>query len=526
MAPTPPGWLLRASTYLLDALTLVAALFTSYVVVGGIWTGEVTLLTEAHPAFPLGLLGVVILLIGGLEGLQISVSNLQKKDLTELREEYPGAVALHETFKNNDEVMKNFFGGRQFLIVALVFLASRLTTFPGMQSFPLTDVQFPALLSPWFQFLFLDLGLLGALFVLWLGNLTAQFVAADHPVEFLDIPGMYPLFTLCLWVDRVRLPRPANWLSAYFNDRIAADPSGTNDPGTSSLFQRLPVSPAERWRRELESESGFALTNITHEWRLYEDRIEHAYTSTYLIEREGIGTVVDDHFQVPKHVRLGPRDSFRWTASVVGTERSPPEDDRGGGLRDRIRRLLGSDTGVRETDGEADGPPDDPELTFDKRERTTFHGSVPYDNYVLGFTNRSGHFEPGVKVQVEVEAELVASPTELTSSQFLVDHPCAELELRIDYEGDFDAVDRPRVRIYNPVHEKVPNSESSEVVDLEVRSRPDGGRFSVYSEDYPRDRSRYEVVWNVDSDGRSQSADASTVLDHILDGGGSSERVS
>ena len=219
---TRPLTVVAAKIRLLWALSLFC--FVSYFVLGGILAGHATL-SAAHPFITLGLLAVLITILAVVEGLHLCVGRLGLKDLGALRDQYPRAYKLHQWI-NTASGTNRFLAGRQLVVIVVVFFVARITSFSTMQTWPLTSVIMPAALrSAWFQEIFLNLGILGAFFVLWFGQLIPQFVATKKPVAFLNLYGMEIALRTCFFIEALGLTKPGDWLARWVSEEQAIPPS-------------------------------------------------------------------------------------------------------------------------------------------------------------------------------------------------------------------------------------------------------------------------------------------------------------
>ena len=208
--------------------------FVSYFVLGGILAGHATLATP-HPLITLGLLAVLITILAVVEGLHLCVGRLGLKNLGALRDQYPRAYKLHQWI-NTASGTNRFLAGRQLVVIVVVFFVARITSFSAMQTWPLTNVTLPGVLrSSWFQEIFLNYGILGALFVLWFGQLIPQFIATKKPVAFLNLFGMEIALRACFFIEALGLTKPGDWLARWVSEE-----------------QAIPPAPQERYRIELE----------------------------------------------------------------------------------------------------------------------------------------------------------------------------------------------------------------------------------------------------------------------------------
>lgn len=412
-----------------DFISYGFAVFCGYIVLGGIWAGEATILTNTHPIAPTTIFFVLILLVGSLEGLQISVASLWRKDLDELQARYPRGYKLHQNFKMEESATQNFFAGRQLFIVALVFLAARLTSFPNMTDWPFIAQPFPDFLTPWFSVIFLELGLLGAIFTYWLGNLMPQLVATDYPLFFLNIPGMKHLYGACIAINSVNLPEPSKWLAGFSTRNWEEE-------------EDIPISSQQKYDRELEIDSGYAIQDIRLEWLFKKNETGVTYEVTYEVGRDGVSEIIDEKLVFP------------YDAGVVKIEAY---------VADLVRE-----------DGE------EYDIEFDRTIQTTSQG----DMHFYAIMDPRGSFNEGDVIKLKVEAIAEERPPEYDRHRVRVDHATEKLTflMRFDEEYSFN---EPEITRIHPI--------GDETVKMDV------DKNEIQSDEtftFPREGTVFEINWN------------------------------
>lgn len=216
-------------------------LATAWCVVGGIWEGHSALFgTQRLAAF--ATLALLLLALGVFEGLQVSVALLRFKDIEHFAPTHRRAARLHRLFKSESGT-RRFLAGRQFFVVFVVFFIARITAFPDVRHVPVLGTPLPGALEPLWFGLF-DLGLLGALLVLWAAQLAPQFGANRDPLAYLELPGMGPALRASFTVDDTGVTLPGFWFSSWVRER-----------------ERIPTSRAERFRQARKEGIG-AVTNL------------------------------------------------------------------------------------------------------------------------------------------------------------------------------------------------------------------------------------------------------------------------
>lgn len=251
-------------------------LFVFYFIVGGIVIGKSNLIRHSNPIFPLSLLVFLIFMLASLEGLQIAVTTLRLKDLESIKDKYPRAARLQKKFKDV-QITNNFLAGRQLLVIVVVFFTAQLTSFPNLNNFPFTSIVFPSFIPYFITRIFFKLGVLGALFVLWTGQLFPQFVANKNPQWFLNIYGMGNIFKLCLFFDLLEITRPGKWFSKKFK-----------------RGDYIYISQEERYRLEAENIKGYGCVNIKKSWNIDIDKSILDYSNSFIIFRNDISQIIDE----------------------------------------------------------------------------------------------------------------------------------------------------------------------------------------------------------------------------------------
>lgn len=268
--------IVRVGHRLADALGALAMLFAGYIVIGGLAEGDSLLLGKSAGPLGLALLLVMVSTLGLFEALHTSATMLKIADLSALAERHPRAAALHRTF-HSDSGLARFLAGRQMVVILTVFICSPLTSFPHLTHWPLASAPLPAFVQP-----VVAVGLPGALFVLWFGQLVPQFLASRHAVRLTDTRIVTLAFRAAYGLESLGLARPGFWMAAW-------------DKAT----QTLPGSPARRWREAAEELVGYGATAIVREWIVRSVGSELHASSSNRIFRPGIDTVTDGTLLAP-----------------------------------------------------------------------------------------------------------------------------------------------------------------------------------------------------------------------------------
>lgn len=250
----------------------VLCLSALYIVLGGVAAGEATLtaLYDAPVALTYVLLVLALLLLASLEGTQIAIVALTDKKVSAFRAAYPRGVEVARLVQSREAVQR-YLAGRQFFVIFVVFVIAQVTSFPTMSTFPFTDLSIdsaPSIIT----LLGFRLGLFGALFVLWLGQLVPQFIANKDPLYFLNLPGMKAVIQLCMALESVGPTRPADWLSGLVRRELS-----------------VPTARVVKHRELVQDVFGYEVIAQRYCWHLHSPRQwDFEYTNVYGIQADGI----------------------------------------------------------------------------------------------------------------------------------------------------------------------------------------------------------------------------------------------
>lgn len=256
---------------------LILAICTLYIVIGGIGTGQssLTLIYGAPIWFTYTLLVVTLLFLGALEGTQIAIVALTEKKVSLFRRKYPrGCKAIK--LVNTKELIEKYLAGRQFGVIFVVFVIAQVTSFPQIEALPFTNFPIKALPTV-INFLGFQLGLFGALLVLWVAQLLPQFIANKNPLLFLNLIGMNLVIRWCLWLEAIGPTRPASWLSAPQRHKLIVP--------TSSFVKHHDLA---------DDVYGYEIVNQSHNWEIFEDnKWSLDYTNSFRIRSNNFNALRD-----------------------------------------------------------------------------------------------------------------------------------------------------------------------------------------------------------------------------------------
>ena len=266
----------RVGKLVADAIGGFLAFVCSYIVIGGLIEGDSLLLGQSIGAWGLALFGVILCILGLFEALHTSVTMLKIADLGALAANHPRAAALHRHFRS-DLGLARFLAGRQEVVILTVFLCSPLSSFPDLTHWPLSGIPLPQMIRP-----FVIIGIPGALFVLWFGQLVPQFVATRHAVSLTDARIVSLAFRVAYALEGMGFARLGFWCVAW--DRSTA---------------QIPSSPALRWKQAAEELDGFGGVGLVREWMVSDALTELHSSSVVRIYNDRTSSITDGSQLVP-----------------------------------------------------------------------------------------------------------------------------------------------------------------------------------------------------------------------------------
>lgn len=137
-----------------------------------------------------------ILLLGCLEGIQISLVALKNHNSESFKLSHPRAYKTNHLSQQGNN-LERFLMGRQVFVVITVFFGAYITT----QSDEFDNFMGWHFPSGFGASLF-QTGLMGVLVVAIFGQLMPQVVASAYPINFMEsIPFVYPVFCGCLFFE-------------------------------------------------------------------------------------------------------------------------------------------------------------------------------------------------------------------------------------------------------------------------------------------------------------------------------------
>jgi hypothetical protein len=407
----------------------------SFVIFGGLLSGESELVSS--PVAALLAFLFLLALLAAVEALHISVTLLRLKDLGAVRDEYPRTYATHKIFRH-EEGTERFLAGRQLFVIVTVFFAAKLTSFPEMTEAPL----FGWTLPDWFQTLFLQWGIAGALFLLWFGQLTPQFYANRRPKSFMNRWIIAVLFHAALAWESIGVTKPGGWLAS----RVPAE-------------SPIPVSAEEQYRQAVEEIDGNGAVGVKKVWRISgEDSATLACETSFVFMVPGASGTSDETIAV-----AGDVSSIEGSAELLG-----------GDGTERELVTVGPDLAHRE-DGSA--------------------------AVVQSVRPRFGTFRKGDVVILHTELEV---PQVYGLDRTSITRPTQYLLVRVELGGEPKSIGTARVQGYEvgetPTAEVLTGLRPFLDEDLELTHRDDGTPCFEFTAWYPGLNSHYVMSWESEWD--------------------------
>jgi len=204
--------------------------FVFYIVIGYITEGKTalssaTLSKGANQALNICIFILLLITIATLEGFAFSITTLKLQDLQSVAIQYPTAARVHKFVYGtafhpaSPKRLDNILMGRQVILIIVVFISSKITSFPaplGEAKWPWTDRVISSGWD-WFIAIFLNSGICGGFFVVWIAQLSAVLIATRNPPAMLNLPQMNLVPYACLLVQKAGLTWKAAAIVAVYN---------------------------------------------------------------------------------------------------------------------------------------------------------------------------------------------------------------------------------------------------------------------------------------------------------------------
>ena len=421
--------LIRFLKWLRKIFTIFLFFFISYIVFG-------TIIDKNSTNLAITLISVffLIVILGIYEGLQISIAMLRYQDPDNFSSKFPRASLLHHDFFPAEST-RRFLAGRQLFVIVIVFILAQLTSFPNLETWPLTQIAFPRWMLPWFNIVFIQNGVAGALFILWLGQLAPQFLANRFPKTFLNVPFMEFFLKLALFVDKLGLTHPGKWPLYWMR--------GEDEKSTS---------PKEVYQRAITFQ-GYSILALKKTWNITFDKAVLDYQNTIAVNADGISGVTDNGLMVSgNNVLLNWQSSFIQKGKNAAQERhlvqaNIGEERRGGGWR-KFKQVY-------------------------------------YVNH--------GNFRPGDVILSKANVTLAQASQDVIE----ITTPTKYLSFRICFSNNGLRIKNPKVVPYIEEGLIKENDSTTETDDLEIQYDSNGFPFCEYVVMYPELNRKYYISWEV-----------------------------
>jgi len=415
-------------------VSIIAFTSVLYLVLGGILEGKAAL-SSSGPLTLLLLLGLIVVL-GAFEGLQISTTSLRLRDPDRFRHRFKRAYRLHQLVQS-ELGMRRFLAGRQLFVFVVVFVAARATSFQNMGTLPFTAVPFPAWMSPWFETLFLNLGLAGALLVVWAGSLLPQFFANKKPRALLNFPGMELVLRLAFFVESLGITRPAGWLTRRMSE----------EPWT-------PASTREAYRQTVEDVQGYGSVGLAKEWVISRDSAVLNEQHVIMLKKGGFSKV-----RTPPVVYPTGKASGKHEYRLLSKRKNVASDDllfRANLLSSRYQ------DGWEQVQGEVEAR----------------WGSFAAEDVIIA--------ESSIEFERNLGGDLIR-----------VTWPTKYIAVRVEFRDKPRKIHDVRLKVYK-IDSATGRIESSGDQELQLQVDEAGNRFSELCALYPEIGAYYEIRWSVE----------------------------
>lgn len=269
-------------TFSARLVATVLAVCTFYVVIGGIAASEssLTVMYGAPVWLTFVMMLLAILLLASLEGTQIAIVALNGKKVMSFKKTYPRGCGAIKLFQNK-RMVERYLAGRQFFVIFVVFIIAQVTSFPQIETLPFSDFSVQSLPSV-LLFLGFQLGLFGALFVLWLAQLLPQFIANKNPLLFLNLPGMQGVIRLCILLESLGPTRPANWFSSIQKEELT-----------------VPSSDFVKHNDLVDDVFGYEILNQSHIWTFESaEAWSLEFSNALMVRNAGIQQLTEKSLQI------------------------------------------------------------------------------------------------------------------------------------------------------------------------------------------------------------------------------------
>jgi hypothetical protein len=421
----------RIAGRLADVVGVVLGIFSFYLVVGGLLSGESRLLSRPGVAALLAFAGLVAVL-ALFEAMHTSGTLIQRANLDSLSEKYPRLLAAHRRIRTPSGVTR-FLAGRQVVVVVTVFFTAALTSFPDMDTWPFTSLSLPGFVHG-----LVVLGIPGALVLLWVGQLSPQFVATRQTLWLMNRPEASLAIRVAHALDGIGVTRGGSW----FIRRV---------PHSA---EKVPSAPADRWDHIAEDEVGYATVGICRHLRIDADGVSLLTQSNTAIRAKHLATVTGQSLLIG-----GGAHDLRILSEVVDVADDELE----------IGEVFPA------ADGQADRAADG------WRFRRSLHPRI-------------GTFAPGTDVRTRLTATFDST---LNRDWVYLDAATRFLVWHLEFDATAAHIASPIVTSYVLGEGFNDRTQVSDPVPLELEVTQGGLVVASYALEFPIPHRLYEVTWEV-----------------------------
>ena len=229
---SPPLTILQMVKY---TYSLILLGFCIMLILSGIFARETPLAQASHPFVAFGVMWVLILWLGILEGGQGSLVGLQPIDKTLYERSHPLAYQCTKMAHEGDN-LNRFIVGRQFLVCIVVFGISLCCSVvdgphPPLEGYPTYLVQ-----------CLFESGIGVLILTVILGQLSAEVNATRSMLDFINTPIMLATTWICLIIEESGVLHSVYLIQSFFPKQESAGDNKSNTQQGWSYWIRVVFS--------------------------------------------------------------------------------------------------------------------------------------------------------------------------------------------------------------------------------------------------------------------------------------------